>query len=203
MITKQRVVILIMGKQGSGKTTLAKRVIEKYPRIVVFDPLHEYENGDVITTLDEFAERMKENPKEFYLVLRFLGTDVKTSELMFEYASRIIWNVGDIMLVLEEAEIFLDSSDKNSFINYLISFGRHKGVSLVGIGRRPVELAIRLRSQFTSIVTFRQSEPNDLRYLEMLGFDSAEVASLGQYEFLTEGDDLENNIAQAEGDIFT
>lgn len=200
-------VILIYGKRGSGKSTLAKRIISHFKRVIVFDPLSEYAGDTIVNSLELFAETVTplSDSDAFTIVCRFVHESLEETTLAYDYAARIVWDIGDILLVLEETEMFLDSFNKDSFINYLISFGRHRNVSLVGIGRRPAEIAVKLRSQFTSVFSFTQSEPRDLYYFEQLGFDTAELSTLEQFEFSEIGEtleELEHETTFAERDIF-
>ena len=191
----QRQVILILGKTGSGKSTLAKRLIRKFPRIVVFDPLDEYPGDFICESVEDFAETVEREAEseKFVIVCRFKSDSVSVHAVMLQYetAARIVKEVGDLLLVLEEAEMFIDSYDSDSAINYLISFGRHKGISILGIGRRPTELAVKLRAQSTTFITFQQSEPRDLQYMTALGFDAEEVEALERFHFLMEGEPIE------------
>lgn len=193
----KRQVILILGKQGSGKSTLAKKIIRRYSRVIVFDPLSEYHGGLVVRNFDEFASYFLVARKDFFVVCRFQEDSEALVSLSYEMAAKAVWELSDCLLVLEESEQFLDSQNRESFINYLISFGRHRKISLLGIGRRPTELAIKLRAQFTSIISFQQTEPNDLRYMEAIGFEDSELTGLEEYKYATHGEKL-NDIQEEE-----
>jgi len=190
----ERKVILILGKQGSGKSTLAKRIIQRWKRVIVFDPLAEYTGGEVVYSFDAFCDYALEHKDaaSFTVICRFVGDTTSESDLSYEHAAKIVRELRNCLLVLEESELFIDSRTYDSAINWLISFGRHNGVSLIGIGRRPTELCVKLRSQFTTVVSFAQTEPNDLAYMEGLGFDAEELSELDLYEFITYGEPIDN-----------
>jgi hypothetical protein len=196
----QRKVILLLGKTGSGKSTLAKKLLKGFPRSVTFDPLAEYRGGLIFTDLETFGEHIGPyagTSDPFHFVCRFQGPDLETTEAMYHGAARILYVVGDVCLLLEEVEQYLSSYDGDNPINYLISFGRHKRVSLIGIGRRPSDLAIKLRAQCTTVVSFHQNEPRDIAYLETWGFDPGALESLGPFEYAYTGEDPDALLKEA------
>jgi len=177
-----------MGKRGSGKSTLAKRVLSRFNRVMVFDPLQEYRDGEIITDIATLFSFARNPPEEFKIILRFQNVNQKLVMLQYEYAARVAFEMKNLLLVLEEAEIFINSGDESSYINYLISFGRHRGINLLAIGRRPREIPIKFRANFTTVISFRMTEPDDLQRLVAYGFDEAEILSLEQFEYATIGD---------------
>lgn len=199
----QRKVILILGKVGSGKSTLAKRIIRGYSRVIVFDTLEEYHNGIVLHSFDEFLRFFREEtPQDFFCVLRFRGYSKDDTLRQYEYAARCVEVIGNCLLVLEECERFINSYDQDGSLNDLISFGRHQQVSILAIGRRPTEIPIDMRAAFTSVISFRQTEPNDLRYLESWEFDSQVLYNLPQFQYAIAGKhDTIENIENPQGAI--
>lgn len=200
----QRKLILIFGKSGSGKTFLAKRIIEQFPRVIIFDKLHEYD-GDVATSFQEFLELEPDARSSYVISCRYLFDDLDEIQLHYDYTARAVWEFGNCLLVIEECEQFIDSYASNSNpINHLVSVGRHHGVSLLAIGRRPFEIAVKIRTQFTSIVTFKQTEPNDLRYLASYGFDADAVSRLSfdEHEYLVYGEPIDDMLAQTPDSLY-
>ncbi|MFA6152992.1 MAG: hypothetical protein WC716_16840 [Chitinophagaceae bacterium] len=185
-------VIFILGKRGSGKSTLAKRVLSRFSRVIVFDPLKEYREGIIIRSIDALFAFAKNPPETFTLVLRFQNVDAELVALEYETAAKVAHALGDLLLVLEECEMFINSNNQSSFINYLISYGRHENINMLAIGRRPREIPIRFRANFTTIAVFRTTEPPDLNHLEVYGFDPEEIATLPEYEYALIGEPFED-----------
>jgi hypothetical protein len=187
----QRRAILILGKVGSGKSTLARRLIAPYDRVIVFDPLSEYHEGLVVESFEQFANYFADAPESFFVVCRFQGENQEDVERMQEYALRATVKVGRLLLVLEECEMYFDSYNRSSYANYLVAQGRHHEISLLAIGRRPTEIPIKLRSQFTTVVSFRQTEPKDLAYLASWDFSEEELQALPPFKAVCVGEPLE------------
>lgn len=182
----QRRVIVIFGQTGSGKTTLAKKIIERHRRVVIFDSQEEYE-GFTVSSFDEFRDYLTDMYREdFTIVCRY------RHEIDYQLTSEALPFIGNVLLVLEEAELYLTSWDRSNYLFPLISFGRHQRISLLAIGRRPSEIAAKLRSQCTSIFTFVQKEPRDLDFLAGWDFDPDAVRTLPRFEFATVGEDFDS-----------
>lgn len=175
---KQREIIIVYGKSGSGKTTFAKNYIKEHKRVIIIDPQAEYTCGLVFIKLEHLINyylNYLDINKDFCFVCRF-ETDYE-HELIFKVCKII----GNLLLVVEEAEIYISPYAKSSNFLDLCRYGRHQNVSLLGIARRSAELSINFRALVTKIISFKQTEPADLKYLESLGFN--ELDKLSEYDF--------------------
>ena len=157
-----------MGKTGTGKTTLAKKLIEKKERLLIFDPLQEY-SGSIFSTFESLCDYFLDSSrqverKKFRVVCRF-ETDIEP-----EFLFRLAWELRDVTILVEEASLFL-SPRTPTFFHNLINQGRHRNVSIIAVVRRAPELSIQFRAMCTSVITFEQTEPRDLDHLENLGFE--------------------------------
>jgi len=175
ILKKQREIFLIYGKTGSGKTTLAKDIIKNYKRIIIIDNLAEYD-GTIIENFSDFCDYIIDK-KEFVICCRF------TEDEDYEYLFKVLFEIPDILLVLEEAEMYISPYAKRTDFLRLVKYGRHRDISILGIARRTSELSSNFRSQVDKIYTFKQTEPNDLKILEDLGFNINEVQNLPEYKF--------------------
>jgi DNA helicase HerA-like ATPase len=188
---KKRQVILIFGKTGSGKSYLTKQLLSQFNRVIVFDPKEEY-SGFTVHSFAEFVVYFEMEPQgrgDFMIVCRFRDMED------YQRAATACFTLEDLVLVLEECELFLSSYDQDSDepINKIISTGRHARLSVIALGRRPSEIPIRIRAQCSTIVTFKQTERADLYQLASWGFDAEEVRELSfdGHEYLIEGDNIE------------
>jgi len=183
-----RKVFLILGRTGCGKTTLAKKIIDKYRRTIAVDPLGEY-GGNVFTDFELFCDYCKNNivnnSGDFHIALRF------DEDISFQYLFQVLWYIPDFLFILEEAEMFIDSRNADRNFLRLVRYGRHKDISLLCVARRVPEISIDFRAQCTSIVTYNQTEPSDLEKLEDYGFDMEEVKTLPLHEHVYIGENIE------------
>lgn len=182
---KDRKVWLIFGKTGGGKSWLAKKIIERYKRVIVFDPREEY-SGYVVQDFADFIDYIK-NRDTFTVVCRYRDPED------FDYTAKACEILQEVLLVLEECEVFISSYDTDVTlpVNALISFGRHSAVSILAISRRPTEVSVKLRAQTDGVITFKQTEPAIIKYLEQWGFSPEEIEALdaSKYEYALEGKD--------------
>ena len=173
---KRRDVLLVLGKTGSGKSHLVKDIVSRLGKVIVFDPREEYHLGVVFTDANELIDFVLDhwNAHAFVYVCRFgpIGEYRRAAELAFI--------LGDCTVVMEEAELFLSSYDRDSTdpLNIIISQGRHKSVSVIAISRRPTEIPVRLRSDVDQTITFEMREPGCVDYLLEWGFDLEELEAL-------------------------
>jgi hypothetical protein len=173
---KQREINLIFGKTGTGKSVFAKRYIESFERVIVVDAMLEYENGLIFENLNDLIDYISEHtPEKFTFICRF------TSDLEIEYLFKLCWELENLLLVVEEAEIYIKPKAQSSNFLHLVRYGRHKSISILGIARRTAELSTNLRSQVNTIYSFKQTDKMDLKNMELLGFYDLE--NLQDYKF--------------------
>jgi hypothetical protein len=175
---KNRTTELIFGKTGTGKSTLARMLIKNYDRVIIIDPMHEYE-GIIFYDYYTLNEYHRHNKLEnFVYVCRF------SDDLDIEYLFKFCKVIGNILLVLEECSMYVSPQSKsNEFLN-IIRFGRHYNISLLGISRRTTELHNDLKAIIDTIYSFKQVLPNDLLKMQRLDFENLEsLISLSDVPF--------------------
>lgn len=159
----QREVKIRLGQTGSGKSYGAAKFFEQCPRAIVAE-----------CGYDEFkAVRFDEFP-EMVLYLESVGAfKNRNAPFRVSYTPRIseyplifqtALETGNCWLFLEEADRFGDPRDCWEY-DEVITRGRHCGVSIYALSLHPFKLPIDLRRQTTSLVSYRQTEPNDIKWL--------------------------------------
>lgn len=194
MNKKQREVILIFGKVGSGKSSLARKLAKKLSdrqggkQVVVFDFNHEHDfNDSVIVTNAQEIERELDSEKFQFIIFR-VDDDAEDTMHEIESAFKLCWQFGEVILFVDEADFFISARDndvRKSYFLRCVQFGRHRQIDIIACARRVVELNIFVRAQVTRFITFRQTESRDLKRLEESGFDAEAVKNLGKYKFLS------------------
>lgn len=176
----QRQVIMVLGKTGTGKTVFSKSLTEKCERILILDPMGEF-GGTIFFDFGSLANYFETERETFRCVLR--PSEEEDAEFLF----RLARTIGNLTLVVDEAEIYISPYSMPDGFRWLIQFGRHRLVSIVAVARRAPELNIYLRAQQTSIFSFEQSEPRDIDHLEAYGFDRSQIENLTGHEYATLG----------------
>lgn len=163
-------ITLIFGMTGSGKSTIAKQIISKENRLIVFDNLREYENNFLIienfSSLYSFLTNKKN--QTFRISLRY------DNDLDFEYTFKLIFEIGNITVLVEEAQLYISSNEKDNYFLRLVRYGRHRQIKIIGIARRTVELSRDFRAQTNKIISFRQIDLDDIKNLEKFGMTGLE-----------------------------
>lgn len=170
-----RKITLIFGKTGTGKSTKAKSLIKESlsSRIIVIDALAEYDEFIIVENFLDFYEYVKDN-QDFKLACRF------SSDMDIEYLFKIVFELGNILLIVEEAEIYISPYAKQSNFLRLVRYGRHKNISIIGIARRAAELSIDLRANTDNIISFKQTELTDIEIMKKIGFEN--LNNLNEFE---------------------
>lgn len=183
-----RKVILIIGKTGCGKSTLCRKLRKRARRIVTLDPLDEYD-GVIFYDYQSFLAYAKEHYStsgHFSFTCRF------DYDLDNNFVFKTVWEMRNVLLTVEETEEYLDPRSLNADFLHLVKRGRHRDISLLCVTQRVPDISIKYRSQVTTLITFRQSEPNDLELLERYGFDKERVKNLPDFQFEVLGEPLDS-----------
>ena len=174
-MTKTREITLVFGKTGSGKSYFTRSYIQDFERVVIIDPLHEYE-GLIFTNINDLIDFYEYNkPETFRFVCRFENDS--EYDYLFEFCNA----VGNLLLVVEEAEMYISPYAKSSEFLNLVRYGRHKAISIIGVARRASELSTDFKAMVNRIVSFKQTLPHDLKIMSQLGLENLE--QLPDYEY--------------------
>lgn len=151
----QRDFIIVVGNQNCGKSVWAKIYARTLKRLLVFDPMASYARVD-FTTPESWLENVAHNRLNGFRYGSSLPDDL-------EPMACAAFGAGDCMLVIEEcALIFRRGEELQEWAKPLIFMGRHQRVSLLFVAQRASKIPIDVRSQASRIISFRQTEPNDV-----------------------------------------
>ena len=181
MIDYSKIRVLILGKTGTGKTFLLKKIMKKVTvkRFVVFDLNEEYNEqykNDTIIFYDlksfiSFYNTYKK--EEFCFIIRF------KDEEEIETLLNLLTTQKKLMLIIDEASYFFQKNSKA--LQKILRFGRHNNIGFIAVSRRVFELSKELRALIYTIISFKQTEQTDLKQLEFLGLTN--LNALKQYEY--------------------
>jgi len=160
-----REIIVIFGKQGSGKTSLAKEVMLGRKRLFVFDTLKEYKVGlvtdDLITVLN-FTEEHQHS------IFRISYAPEIEEKRAFDYICEVVYSLGNLTFLIEEVDCFCSANKTPVTFSKIIRYGRHNNISIITTARRTADVPRLLTSQATDFFIFSHHEPRDIKYFSDL-----------------------------------
>jgi hypothetical protein len=170
----------VMGKKGHGKTHKASVDAFELERLIVIDPLDEFAGGYIFYDFNEFSIHFQDifEKEDFRVVLKF------TTDEEYRLFFQEIFEYHDLNLLIDEIDNWASTHSVDAGLSRLISYGRHRSISFIGIVRRPQEMNAKLRSQLDWIISFKQTEKRDLDIMRGYGFDPDELSSLDKREFI-------------------
>lgn len=161
---------------GMGKTRWSKRYLAPIQRQIILDIKAEHD-GILFDDLGAMIDHIQNYAT--FKVRTYNPDD-------FEDLCKIAYAAGNCTLVIEEAEGVMPNSSQrppNSFRD-IIYRGRHERVSVLLISQRPSSVHISARSQWNRIITFRQTEPADVTWIESVCGFEVDIRNLTQGEYL-------------------
>lgn len=157
-------VIVIAGKRGGGKTTLAKILLAQsipYKRLVVFDVMKQYA-GMGLVCKNSTDLRLAMQYREPRIIFQPVNVSIDASELMFLLA----YTYRDYFLVIEEADRIAYTHFIGKNHSQILDLGRHHGNGLMELSRKVNRLHSLPSSQATHFFIFKTFLPADIKYLE-------------------------------------
>jgi DNA helicase HerA-like ATPase len=180
--------ILIMGRRKCGKSHLAKKVQEMWPRRVIIDSLGEYSGENIVKSFSKFCEKLiyfKENKVEKFILIYQFDPEDKVSDELFDEILRVCFYFGNIQIVIEEVQEYSTTQKIPHWLKKCLHVGRHKKLSLLFTTQRPGALHKTILSQCAHIFCGNIVEGNDLRYVSsFLNEDAKRLATLPERRFL-------------------
>lgn len=168
-------VTFICGRRGSGKTTLAKAEIGPACRVVVFDPIGEYQHegftvaqslGDVLAAIKRgraagFRVAYQPGVKES-LVAELHGLAMLLWEVQKPYFEGR--DTRELTLLVDEMNLSYPNAIPNKLSGFtrLVLQGRHAGINLIGISQRPALVNTNFRDNATKTYVLPLGDHNSI-----------------------------------------
>ena len=182
----EAVIVGVCGRRGSGKSTMARRLLERCHRILIWDAMDEH--GWALNRLSSIPrlERFLAWASGQYT---FAGHYVPEQAGLideFEEVAELVYDYGRMVFGIEEVPMLCTPSALPDQFDRLVRLGRHQRVSLVWTAQRMVEVARRLTAATDYFVLFSHTEPRDLDGIaDRCGAEVArQVAELSRHSYL-------------------
>lgn len=171
----QNEILVILGQKAMGKTTLAFELMQG-KRYIFLDVRRTFASDEIAQhgamlvkpTFNEVDETL----------LPFLNggqslvvqTDLDTMEIILDRIAflTVQGRMLNFWLVVDEANFYMSSHDILPSIKSMIAVGRQSQLNQIYIARDYSEIHPHVRSQADEIYSFRQREPNQLKYAAQL-----------------------------------
>lgn len=168
-------IIIVVGQKGYGKTYFARLLAQKLRggHYLFLDVSASFEESAYAASVDRESLELFFNRHMKDLLLTVSEENVL--EILDIIAAMIPEQYLDMVLVVDEVNLFCTSQKMYPALRKIVALGRHSGVDLIVTARDPQEINPRLRSQADAIVSFRLTEPAALSWA---ADRNAEVAPL-------------------------
>lgn len=180
--------LLVMGRRGCGKSYLAKRLQDLWPRRIIIDSLGEYTEGIQVTGFSQFCDELlklkQKNEKQFVLVFKF-DPEVPVSDDLFNQILRVCFHFKNVQVVIEEIQRYSSPHYLPHWLDQCLFVGRHKGLSLLFTTQRPGMLNKGILSQCAHVFCGQLIDGNDVSYVSgFLGEHGNKLISLPERQFI-------------------
>jgi len=167
--------ILIIGKRGSGKTTLSKKLINEHliknDKLIIIDINNQYSSFDYVDITSLIAKNLYNC--RIVLYPEYL-------DAFFTYMSVI----KNRIIIFDEIDFFNTINNK-SFDRFLIN-SRINNNDIIATARRPKNISTTFISQLDYLYSFKVYYPNDLKYIsQFIGQEETDkLPELKKYRYI-------------------
>lgn len=180
---------LFLGKSGSGKTTLMRHQAAGARRLLIHDPNGEAGWGACGVAIADRAQLAQAMAGRAWVVV-WRGAMVARGEAdavaAFEWANRCALAAGDVLVIWDEVDRFVQPGRLPPAAYEMVNAGRHRGVRIYAASRRVRRVSRDLSANAGRIMVARMTEPGDLSWIRAtMGASAAEQAPrLPAFHFL-------------------
>lgn len=168
--------------RGEGKTTLARRFVKHRAQpCIIVDPLSQFDGRrffDARTLLDYILQGGGLSISSPLIATIYEPED-------FSIICKVALAYKNIMLVVDEVDLFDSPFSSDPSFKRIIHLGRHYKIELITTSRRPANISRDITSQTAEFYIYKVTEKRDLDYFSYLNADLPErIRALNKYHFI-------------------
>lgn len=185
----EKIITLIFGKRGSGKTLLAEKIVRDRKRLFIYDTIGEYTNGVIIEDLPALKEFWSKVYRGNFKII-YQPVDPEGD---FDTVCKVVYGCEDLTFLVEELDRYSKPLTLSLAFKNIIQRGRHCNIELIGVTQRPHGVDKLLTSQAKQMFIFNTTEPRDVDYFkDTIGYPVVvKIAALQEYEYVKYQDGTE------------
>lgn len=186
----EKIIKLIFGKRGCGKSVLAEILCRKCKCLLIYDTLGEYTDGAIIEDLQTLKDFWSKVYRGNFRII-YQPVDPEGD---FDSVCRLVYPCEDLTFLVEELDRYSKPLTLTLPFKNIIQRGRHNNIELIGITQRPHGVDKLLTSQAKEMYIFNTTEPRDIDYFkDTIGYPVVvKIADLKEYEYVKYQDGTEN-----------
>ena len=172
---------VLVGTTGSGKTTLARQLLDSYPVVVVHDAkgLLKWPDYRVLTNWRELTRA-----REAKLIYRPSAKELR-SELDQECFFRWIYTRRNTVLYVDEVYSIAYRDELPPSYFACLTRGRERGIGILSATQRPTKIPNVILSESEHYFLFRLNLPNDRKKMqEVTGVHEEIIGNLQKTQFV-------------------
>lgn len=160
--------VFIAGKTGSGKTWLARRLLDPVERLIVIDPKGTFGGkGLKVPNAFDWFQFRRGQPGRFRILPPIVDNPLVWYEELFER----LYGYGNLTLYIDEAYEVADGNRIGKWLKALYTRGRELGIGVWAATQRPTGIPLFLISESEWIILFRMNLQDDRRRIASIAGD--------------------------------
>jgi hypothetical protein len=129
----------VLGASGTGKSHYTKKEIRRAKRLMVWDADDEYQDLPAVSVAD-LARFLHGKAGKSFKARVVPSLDPKIRKAQFDLFCRVIFEIGDMLVVVEELRFVTSPSWAPEGWALLTSRGRKRGIRIIGTSQRPASI---------------------------------------------------------------
>jgi len=151
---KNTEICTVLGQSGSGKSSWVQKRLPELTRFILFDSLCEYTGFEVFQDDKEALYRhvLKARAGLFQCIYRAVDNDAAKD---LDFVCELAFAVEDVTFIVEEVDQFATANYIGPSLSRLLKIGRHCGISMIFVSRRPPEINRLITAQSRRFICFQ------------------------------------------------